>query len=195
MRRRALTVRAIALLAAGSAAVHQLRYVIGYGPRAGHELATQGHTYLGVALPLVAATTIIALAAALMRLAGGTRAGDRRRVHWLALWAAATAALALIYITQETAEGLIATGHPSGLAAFAGGGAWLGLALSVPAGLLMALALRGFAAAPEALARRTPRPLARAVAPARLIVPALLPLARVVASGLGARAPPAASVG
>jgi hypothetical protein len=149
---RRLTVRAIALLGAGSAAVHQLRYGIGFGNAAPHVLAAHGHGYLAVALPAAMTAALIALAAALQRVAGAPREGgapqrdgDRVRASLAALWLAAALALALIYGVQETLEG-------SG--AFTGGG-WIGLALAIPAGLLVALALRGADAA-EALRARGP---------------------------------------
>jgi hypothetical protein len=185
VRGRRLTVRAIALLAAGSAAIHQLRYAIGYGDAAPHALALHGHGYLTVALPGVMTAALIALAGGLMRLAGGRRLDDARRMRpsLAALWLAATIALALIYGTQETIEG-------SG--ALAGGG-WIGLALAVPAGFLVALALGGAEAA-ESL--RTPGAALRAfvffAAPHGSHRSALFN--RAAQLRLGARAPPLAFV-
>ena len=138
MRGRRLTVRAIALLGAGSAAIHQLRYAIGYGSAAPHALAAHGHGYLEIALPAVMTAALIALASVLMRVAHGGRVATRGSALSFAwLWLACSVALAAIYGIQETIEG-------SG--AFAGSG-WIGLALAVPAGLLVALALRGASAA------------------------------------------------
>jgi hypothetical protein len=187
VRGRRLTVRAIALLAAGSAAIHQLRYAIGYGDAAPHALATHGHGYLIVALPGVMTVALIALAGVLMRAAGGRSRplDDARRINASlpALWLAATIALALIYGTQETIEG-------SG--AFAGGG-WIGLALAVPAGFLVALALGGAEAA-ESL--RPPGAALRAfvyfAAPHGTRRSALFH--RAAQLRLGARAPPVAFV-
>lgn len=183
---RRLTVRAIALLGAGSAAIHQLRYAIGYGDAAPHALAMHGHGYLTVALPCVMTGALIVLAGGLMRLAGGRRPLDnarRARASLPALWLGAAVALALIYGTQETIEG-------SG--AFAGGG-WIGLALAVPAGFLVALALRGAEAA-ESL--RAPGAALRAfvvhVVPHATRAP--YPVQRAAGLPLGARAPPAAFV-
>jgi hypothetical protein len=143
VRGRASTARSIALLAAASAAVHELRYLIGYGHEASRALAAHPHGYLSVALPGVMTAALIALAGVLMRLAGrrDTRSlAPTVRRSLPALWLCCTIALALIYGTQETLEG-------SG--AIAGSG-WIGLALAVPAGFLVALALRGADAA-EAL--------------------------------------------
>jgi len=137
VRRRRLTVRTIALLGAASAAVHQLRYAIGFGDGASSALAAHPHGYLNAAMPGVAAMLIIAFAMLLMRAAGGARRDEGRNRGLVSLWIACAAALALIYGLQETIEG-------SG--ALLNGG-WIGLALSVPAGLLVALALRGADAA------------------------------------------------
>jgi hypothetical protein len=182
---RRLTVRAIALLGAGSAAIHQLRYAIGYGDAAPHALAAHGHGYLTIALPGVMTGALIALSGGLMRVAGARRDDNARRVRASlpALWLAAAAALALIYGTQESIEG-------SG--AFAGGG-WIGLALAVPAGFLVALALRGAEAA-ESL--RTPGAALGAFvvhAAACGTRPSSL-LQRATTVRLGARAPPLAFV-
>lgn len=188
MRGRRLTVRAIALLGAGSAAVHQLRYAIGYGSAAPHVLAAHGHGYLEVALPGVMTAAVIALAAGLQRVAGARREGggrdaQRLRASLPALWLTAAVALAVIYGAQETLEG-------SGAVA---GGGWIGLALAIPGGLLVALALRGADAA-EAL--RAPGAALRAfvvhAAPRASRRSALRQ--RLTDLRLRARAPPVASV-
>ena len=132
-----LTVRATALLGAGSAAIHQLRYTIGYGDSASHALAAHPHHYMAVALPAVMAVALVALALLLMRLACGEHESEGRRAPLWLLWVGCSFALAAIFGIQETLEGA---------GAFAGGG-WIGLALAAPAGLLVALGLRGSEAA------------------------------------------------
>jgi apolipoprotein N-acyltransferase len=182
LRGRRLTVRAIALLGAGSAAIHQLRYAIGYGDTASHALASHGHAYLSVALPGVVTALLITIAAALMRVARGRHAVAAKRASLLGLWLTCAFALAAIYGIQETLEGA---------GALAGGG-WIGLALAIPAGLLVALALRGADAA-ELRVRgvalqlriRIGAPLALRPAPRRICI---------ADRRFGARAPPPASV-
>jgi hypothetical protein len=176
---RRLTVRAIALLGAGSAAVHQLRYAIAYGDGAPHQLAAHGHGYLDVALPGVAIATILVLAAGLMRVARARPviAGS----SLLGLWLACAVALAAIYGLQETLEGA---------GAVAGGG-WIGLALALPAGLLVALALRGSDAAELRVPGVSLRLHVVRVHPGAeriLAAPTRLPVVR-----LSARAPPLGS--
>ena len=171
--------RALALLGAGSAAIHQLRYAIGYGDGASHALATHGaHGYLEVAFPGIAAAALIALAAALMRLARRPEPSTRRHASLLALWLGCALALAAIFAAQETLEGA---------GALAGGG-WIGLALTIPAGLLVALALRGSDAAEIGVPRAPLR--IGVLATARVGVWALERRARIADLRLAARAPP-----
>ncbi len=127
----------MALVGAASAVVHQLRYAVGYGSGAGHALAAHPHAYMSAALPGVLTAVLIALAAFAMQAAGMRRTADSAPVRFTTLWALCALALAVIFTTQETLEGA---------GAIAGGG-WIGLALAVPAGLLVALALRGARAA------------------------------------------------
>jgi hypothetical protein len=193
-----LTLRAVALLAAGSAAVHQLRYAIGYGPAADHELAVHGHGYLAVALPLAIAVAVLVLAAVLIRLAGGGggarpssgprgSGGDARMgsgSSFLPLWLGSAIALAAIYGLQESIEGA---------GAIASGG-WIGLALAIPAGLLVALAIRGADAADATHSRSRPAlhfTTFFEAAPGR---GPHIGSGRIGSSGQAARAPPLASV-
>src|SRR5215218_3807227 len=53
MRRGGLTLRAMALLAPGTLAVHELRYLAAYGGDAQPSLDHQGHAYLAALTPLV----------------------------------------------------------------------------------------------------------------------------------------------
>jgi hypothetical protein len=185
-------VRSLALLGAASAAIHQLRYAIGYGDGSSAALAAHPHGYLGVAMPGVLTALLIAIATALMHAAGGRmRPGrDARlrtwRIHvhaFAAVWLGCSLALALIYGAQETLEGA---------GAVAGSG-WIGLALSVPAGFLVALALRG-ADASDALRVRDALVFVAASAAAQLAAAGAALAARLVPLRLRARGPPAAFV-
>ncbi|MEA2482934.1 MAG: hypothetical protein QOC55_881 [Thermoleophilaceae bacterium] len=180
MKGRTLTLRAIALLAAGSAAIHQLRYMIGYGDAAPRALAAHPHGYLTDAVPAILTVLLIAIGGVLLRMARASAPTPRsRRTSFAALWLACVVALAAIYATQETLEGA---------GAIAGSG-WIGLALAVPGGLVVALAMRGADAA-EAL--RAPGALLRFA----VLTASRLPLPRPVARAttafvpLGARGPP-----
>jgi hypothetical protein len=184
VRARTLTLRSVALLAAGSAAIHQLRYAIGYGPGADHQLAIHGHGYLALALPLVVAAAVLALAMVLARLARGGSTAQRQASSLPALWLGAVVALTVIYGLQESIEGA---------GAIAGGG-WIGLALAIPAGLLVALAIKGASAAGEGIRTRGPALGFKTFIESASAAPRLIGAGRVAASGPGARAPPLASV-
>jgi hypothetical protein len=173
-------VRALALLGASSAAIHQLRYAIASGSAHPHGLGVHGHDYLTVALPVVVGLALLALASAITRLARGGR-GAAAGASFAALWLAAALALASIYAVQETIEGA---------GAVAGSG-WIGIALAVPAGMLIALALRGAEAA-EGLALQLPAAF-RIFADALIRMPSTPSRGRLFFADAGARAPPLAS--
>jgi hypothetical protein len=52
------------------------------------------------------------------------------------------AALVAVYVAQETLEGMLATGHPTGFAGVFGHGGWWALPAALAVGLAIALALR-----------------------------------------------------
>jgi hypothetical protein len=179
---RALTVRAIALFGAASAAVHQLRYAIAYGDAAPQALAAHNHAYMSLALPAVATVFVVALSALLVRVARGRTTAQRRRMPLATLWLCCALAIGTIYGVQETLEGA------GGLA----GGGWIGFALAFPAGLLVALAVRGSDAASIDLGTVLVRVEVIAAAPTATPPPS--PPRRLLDLRLGARAPPAAFV-
>jgi hypothetical protein len=154
--------RSCALLATGALGLHQLRYAFGYGADAEHAVATQGHAYLGPVTAVVLAAMVLALAMALHRLASGAAAAPPGR-RLLRLWAGAAGALVTIFSVQESIEGLVARGHPGGLAALVGHGGWIAGPLAAAIGLAIALVLRGAHPAAEA-ARAVARRLAPRVA-------------------------------
>lgn len=156
MRTRAFTVRMAALVGVGSLTVHQLRFVLGYGHESDSALSAQGHAYLAVVGPLVVAAAVLAFAGFLDRLARGARTSLPRFGR---LWAVLSASLVTMYWVQESLEGVLAEGHPGGLAGVLGHGGWLAVPLSVAVGFALALALRGAATAGELLPRaRSLRP-------------------------------------
>jgi hypothetical protein len=188
VRHRRHSLRALALLGAGSAVIHQLRYTIAYGRSAPRALAAHPHGYLSLALPGIITATLIALGAALLRVAGSRRSGPRPdpgalRPSLPVLWLACALGLATIYGVQETLEG-------SG--ALAGSG-WIGLVLAVPVGLLVAVALHGADAA-ESLACRAPSLRVFVIAAAWVRPRPQRAPARVTRARLGARGPPHAVV-
>jgi len=186
----ALGLRASALLGVGALALHQGRYLVGYGDDAGRALAVHGHSYLTVATTLVVLACVVALGGFLATIARG----DVKRRAAPALWrvaAVAAGALLAIYCMQEVLEGIVAAGHPSGAAGVWGAGGWSAVPLAAAVGMVIALLLRGAEAVLARLADRRaggrPRPAAIALRPSpRVAVVRPAGLARHLAS----RAPP-----
>jgi hypothetical protein len=192
--------RAGALIAMGALGVHDLRYLLAYQGHAGHELSLQGHGYLRLVTPLIAALVVLAAAAFAARVmrayAAGSDGEPRALPSTRRMWLAASALLVLVYSVQEWVEGALASGHPGGPGAPYGHGGWLAFPLALVIGLLIALALRGAAvaiavAAARGRARlRTPRQVQLPSRVARTVWSA--PLEAPLARRLAPRAPPSA---
>ena len=186
----------LALMPAAALLVHQLRFELAFGGRAGLELARQGHSYLSSLAPWIV-ILISLVAGAFLRSLGRAMAGQRslRRYtfSFLGLWAACTCCLVAIYIAQELLEGFFALGHPGGLVGVFGYGGWWAIPAAVCVGLVVAAICHGARwvldevthrrcrrlAGPTTTAVRTPRRRA-------LLLPRLSPLAW----GWSGRGPP-----
>jgi hypothetical protein len=189
--------RTVALLAAGSVLVHELRYVAGYGSNAGAALAEQGHSYM----PWIEALATVLIVASLTRFvlalvrASCGAAPVRPAPRFQHLWLASSIALAAIYTVQEGFEGTFAPGHPAGLVGVYGHGGWTALLFSVVVGALIAAVTMLAHHAVRLVARRAERfsrpPSAR---PSRLFVLVLGGRRLdVLAWNLAGRAPPRAA--
>jgi hypothetical protein len=158
--RTAHRLRLAAILALGAFALHQLRYLIAFGDSSSAELARQGHGYMADALPVMAVFGLSALLATMMRArsgAGLVRAPLHRRTSIFSL------ALLSIYAIQESLEGMLAAGHPGGVAAVLAAGGWVAIPLAIALGRLAALMAKGLEGFESAIAsRRAPRRLRRA---------------------------------
>lgn len=187
------------LLFSGSFALHQLRYVAGYGVGAGDELERTGHSYLGGLAALLAALVLLVAAVTVARMMAGrvaVPAAEAARRSRLRTWAAFALALLLVYATQESLEGALASGHPGGLGALLEGGGWTALPLAALVALPLTL-VHGAVAVLEG--RLAPRAVARALRapavddPAPALVTALVPRGgRLIAASLAKRPPPGA---
>ncbi len=191
-----LALRATAALAVGAFALHQLRYVLGYGGEASDALAAHGHGYLALVMPLIALVVAVAAGQFLAQLAqartrgeAGGRAGRFGRV-----WIAAAAVLFATYAGQELLEGAASAGHPGGIEAVVGGGGWWALPLAAAVGLLVAIVMRGADACLASAARRCHSSVRRIPTRSPLLAAVDLPVAHPLARNLAGRAPPAASV-
>jgi hypothetical protein len=186
-----------ALLPFAALVVHQLRFALAFGGNAGTELARQGHSYLHSLVPWL--VLLLALAAggflwALGRALGGQRTLPRYTISLAALWLACSACLLAIYVSQETLEGLFATGHPAGLAGIFGYGGWWAIPAAACVGLVLATILHGARWVLDEIAqRRHPARASRIgsrAARATWIDPPLQRLAPI-AGGWSDRGPPA----
>jgi hypothetical protein len=132
-------IRGIALLSAGAIAVHELRYIAGYGGSADEALAEQGHSYMSMAFALTALLLLAAglrFAVTVMRASRG-EAPSERPPRFVSSWARAGAALACIYVLQEGFEGSYSAGHPGGLVGIFGHGGWTALVFAVLVGAVI----------------------------------------------------------
>lgn len=175
--------------AASALGVHHLRYWLAYGDAAGTELAHQGHGYLMLVTPAIVGALALALGWRLAILFAGGH-GGRTPVGRPARWLSISLALLCVYVTQESAEGLLAAGHPAGVAAVFGNGGWLAIPVTFVVGGILSLVARGVSeaglSAIALLPPRHPSARLRVVGAALLSVATSSPLARHLAG----RAPP-----
>jgi hypothetical protein len=135
-----------ALMPAAAFAVHQLRFLLAFGGSAGHELQRQGHAYLHSLVPWIA--LLIALVAggflrALGRALAGNTSLPRYTLSLAGLWLACSTALVAIFVAQELLEGVLAAGHPAGLAGIFGYGGWWSIPAALCLGLVVAAIFHG----------------------------------------------------
>ncbi len=191
------SLRTSALFYVGALSLHELRYLVGWGAGAERALGHQGHAYLAYAMPWAVALAAAGLAQVVRRLPRRRGEGPDRRGRRPATgaWLVASAGLLAVYAAQETVEGLLAPGHPAGLAGVFGHGGLVAVPLALAIGGLIVLTERGARAAlgsPSRLGRALglwiagpPAPPPRAPARRRRRT------ADVLAINLAGRAPPA----
>jgi hypothetical protein len=194
---RAARLRHIAPLPPAAFAVHQLRYMLAYGGRAGAELQRTGHSYLHSVVPWIVLS--LALAVGLfLRALGRTVAGHTSlssyTVSLAGMWLACSAALLTIFICQETLESFLSTGHPGGFAGVFGYGGWWAIPVSACVGLVLAAWFHGARWVLREVARRTAaarRPIA-APGPLTVLAPGYVwrPAGVPVVAGCSGRGPP-----
>jgi hypothetical protein len=186
-----------ALLPPAALAVHELRYVLAFGPRAGLELQRQGHSYLHSVVPWIVLLIGLSLGTFLLAL-GRALAGrctvPRYTLSFAARWLLCAACLVAVYTTQEFLEGLFATGHPGGIAGIFGYGGWWSIPAALAVGLILAAAFHGARRVLHAVAEQCARRVAVARRPRALRRPgrdALLHALAPLADGWSGRGPPA----
>jgi hypothetical protein len=185
------------LLPLAALAVHELRYLLAFGPHAGIELQRQGHSYLHSVAPWIAVVVSLAAGGALRALGrafSGRTSVARLTISFGALWLACTACLVTIYVGQEALEGVFATGHPAGWVGIFGSGGWWSLPAAACIGLVLAAVFHGADWVLGEVSRRygasRPIPRRRAASPLRPPLRAL-PTPAPVAGGWSGRGPPA----
>src|SRR4051812_7709905 len=146
--------RATALITVAALALHELRYLIGYGGGTPEALGSQGHGYLPVAGAVAGALLVVAVAQVAGR--GVRRGGERPAPRLSTTWLWASAALLAIFVAQESLEGLLSTGHPEGIAAVTANGGLVAIPLAAALGGMVALGLRGATRLVAAAARVHP---------------------------------------
>ena len=185
-----------ALMPAGAFAVHQLRYWLAFGSHAAVELQRQGHSYLHSVVPWIVALLAAGLGTflvALGRAFGGHRSVPRYTLSVATMWLLCTASLVAIYVCQEFLEGLLATGHPGGLAGIFGSGGWWAIPAAVAVGLVLTAAFHGARRVLRAVAERRTRPPAparRRTQPPRMGRALVLPAPDPLVDGWSGRGPP-----
>jgi hypothetical protein len=197
MRRRGFELaRAVALLTLGALALHQLRYLIAFGPASGEALHREGHGYLAQTIPVIVALAAATLAASV--LLGALRAPRQASRPGIARALFYGAALFAVFAAQELAEGALAPGHPAGIAALVSGGAWVAVPLAVVLGCAAALAERLLVRADAVLALALASARGHAAAPEpgppTVHLPRTPLTALPLAFGLARRPPPTASI-
>jgi hypothetical protein len=191
--------RGAALLPLGTLAVHQLRYLLAYGPHAGRELVSHGDSYIHSVLPACLGLLLLPAGALIGHLAQAWRRGQARDqgLSPRQLWTVVTALLIVCFCAQEILEMLLETGHPAGLAGIFGSGGWWALPASAGIGALVTLLVAGARAVVGAVARLRPRALlagrAPMATPPRASGPPALRRAPLAACCAG-RAPPAQAI-
>jgi hypothetical protein len=148
MRRRARSrwLGHVALLPAAAFAVHQLRYYLAYGGKAGIVLARTGHSYLHSLVPwivLVVALVVGGFLRSLGRALAGHTSLPRYSVSLAGMWLVCSLSLVAIFVCQEFLEGLFAAGHPAALAGIFGYGGWWSIPAALCVGLVLAAWLHG----------------------------------------------------
>jgi hypothetical protein len=187
------SMRGAALFAAGTLAVHELRFLLGgHGSEDG---VVAGHASMGALVPWLVLLLAAAAGGFLARLALAWRRGDAGadgRAPFLPLWAASSGGLLALHALHECLEGIVLRGGPGVPGLLAAEGLFAVLAALLVGGLV-ALALRGARALISRVGRRSRAVIAAPAGPRLAPPPRHVPrlLAAPLAGSAAGRAPPA----
>jgi hypothetical protein len=186
----------VALVPPAALAVHQLRFLLAFGGSASEHLARQGHSYLDSFAPWIVVLLGLAVGGFLWafgRALGGQRSRSRYTLSLAALWVVCSLCLVAIYVAQEFLEGLVATGHPAGLAGIFGYGGWWSIPAALCVGLVLAAVFHVARWVLDEVAQRRRRVVCSSAPhrktpprPVEVVLPRLSPLAE----GWSGRGPP-----
>jgi hypothetical protein len=185
--------RAVALLAVGALALHELSYwlIDGVAGVGGHT-----HSYMPLAAGLVTVLLLLSCANFARTLLYAMRGieDEGNPPPFRILWPLLTAALLTVFSLQEWVEGWVTPGHPTGVEHVAGHIGLGGLGLALGIGALIALLLRGARSAIAAIARgrRVPR-IRRVPSSTPALQPFFVSRIDVLAGNMAGRAPPLSS--
>lgn len=164
-----------AMVPAAAFAVHQLRFLLAFGPRASVQLTATGHSYLHSLVPWIILLLGLSAGVFLLRLghavagsqAAVTRSPSGRTLSFLALWLTSALCLVAIYAIQEFLEGLFLFGHPAGWEGIFGFGGWWAIPSAAGVGLVLACLFYGASWAIEKVIgrRRAPATAVPRIAP------------------------------
>jgi hypothetical protein len=189
------SVAPVALMPAAAFAVHQLRFWLAFGARAGAALGAQGHAYLHSAAPWI--VLLLGVSAGMfLRAVGRALRGcctlPRYTVSFAGLWLLCAACLMAIYVCQELLEGMLATGHPAGMAGVFAAGGWWSVPAALAVGLVLAAVFHGARWVLHEIARRQSRRGENEGRAFAMRVPPSPPLPRPapLAAGWSGRGPP-----
>jgi hypothetical protein len=178
------------LLAVGSIALHELRYVAP-GAHAHEAAVLAAHTYLPLAVALAGLVFVASLVnfAAALRSAGRP---ERESVRFSFAWIVSALALVLVFVVQESLEGALLGGHTAGLHGLFGHGGWTVTLLAPLLGAVIAFLVKGSERVIELVARKRAKSLRRKPARSQAMRPPLVAAPRVslLARHLAGRAPP-----
>jgi hypothetical protein len=190
---------AVLLMPVATVLVHQLRYILTYGARAGRELTEQGDAYVHSLYPWFVALLPLFLGVLVVQLARSATSPRAERNSapprlWI-LWAGGFAALLVGYVAQEGLEVILGSAHTDFFTQAFGAGGWCVLPIAAAVAFAWALLARGTQAALRAVAGRAYawRAATSVGKPAKRHfpkAPALAPHGSPLARRLAGRAPP-----
>ena len=170
----------LTLFVIGALAVHELRFLLGYG--ADHLAQGPGHGYLEFVIPAVIGYFGLLSAYLLRTLIARPEVVPSRRLRLLNTWLLGALLLVAIFVAQELIEQALAGDHAP-VSALVPGGGWVVVPLSLAASLVITLLLVGARAVLRAAGTRKRRQDPPRTAPPARLAPSQVMLPRLTVAG------------